>query len=295
MNRLMPVVAIVGETASGKTAAAIEIAEQIGGEIICADSRTVYKGMDIGTAKPTKLQQKQVKHHLIDVLEPNQPYNVAQFQTDANKCIQDIHSRNKIPIIVGGTGLYVDAVLYNFHFLNEAEVSVRDSLEQMNDAELTTLMSEKNIDQSSLNTKNRRHVINALLRDGLAGTKEPLPDTFFLSGVRLDPEILKKRVVQRVDTMFTEGFLGEVEKLVECYGWENEAMSGIGYRVAREFIEGRATEDQVKESFVKGDLGLAKRQRTWFKRNPDIIWFDDPTELINNAIEFVSSFHYNKS
>lgn len=295
MNSQYSAIAIVGETASGKTAAAIDIAEHIDGEIICADSRTVYKGLDIGTAKPTSAQQQRIKHHLVDILEPDQTYSAAQFQIDANKCIQDIQSRNKVPIIVGGTGLYVDALLYNFHFPKHVSSQDRDALEQMSEAKLTTLMLEKNIDSSALNTKNRRHIINALLRDGSVGTRESLPSNVYLTGIRLGREILKQRVSDRVATMFSEGFLNEVKQLTQSYGWENEALSGIGYRVARDHIEGRASEEEAKAGFIKGDLELAKRQRTWFKRNSDIVWFDDPKELVSKAIEFVSSFHYNKN
>ena len=292
---LTPFLAVVGETASGKTAAAIEIAKQIGGEIICADSRTIYKHMNIGTAKPTVTEQAGITHHLLNVVEPGEKFSVAEFQKLAKKCVQDINLRGNIPIIVGGTGLYVDSVLYNFHFPKTIDATSREAIEQMNDDELTTLMLKKRIDSSALNTKNRRHVINAILREGKVGTREALLPNARIVGIRLDRDVLQSRITQRVDQMFAQGFLAEVKQLAKVYGWDNEAMSGIGYRVARQYFEGSVSEEEAKVAFVQRDMSLAKRQRTWFKRNKDIGWFDEPQDLIDNVIEFVSSFDYNKS
>lgn len=290
-----PVVAVVGETASGKTAAAIAIAKRVGGEIVCADSRTVYRCMDIGTAKPTREEQKAVRHHLIDVVDPDQKYSAVQFQADAKKCIQLIQSRGKLPIVVGGTGLYVDALLYNYQFPKQVSDEYRTHIEQMNDEELTTFMVKNNVQAEGLNTKNRRHVINAIVRAGEVGSRQPLQPNVYIAGIQLEREILKKRIEKRVEKMFAAGFLDEVKHLAERYGWEVEAMSGIGYRVAKEYFAGSASLQDVKESFIKRDMSLAKRQRTWFKRNPDIHWFDNSENLIASAIEFVSSLHYNKS
>lgn len=284
-----PLIVVVGETASGKTAAGIEVALKVNGEIICADSRTVYKGMDIGTAKPTKKEQKLVPHHLIDVVEPNEKFSAAEFKRLAEKCIQDIYERGKIPIIVGGTGLYIDSLLYNFQFNNKPDEAYRAQLLQMNDEELTTLLYTKNIDRSTLNTKNRRHVIRAIEREGEVPLNNKLRENTIILGLKLDRELLKKRIKKRVEQMFEIGFLEEVKSLAEKYGWEVEAMSGIGYRVARDYFEGGANEEQVKEAFIRRDMSLAKRQRTWFKRNPNIKWFDDPEELIDAAVVAVSN------
>ena len=141
-----PLIVIVGETASGKTAAGIKVALEVGGEVICADSRTVYKQMNIGTAKPTIEEQAQVPHHLIDIVEPNDTFNAAEFKRLAEKCIQEITARGKVPIIVGGTGLYVDALLYDFQFKNKPNEAYRRQLLQMTDEELTTILHTKNID-----------------------------------------------------------------------------------------------------------------------------------------------------
>jgi len=187
----IPLIVVVGETASGKTATAIEIAKQVDGEIICADSRTVYKGMNIGTAKPTLAEQKEVPHYLLDLIWPNEQFSAAEFKTRAEKCIQDIQSRGKIPIVVGGTGLYVDALLYDFQFGSKAEETLRSKLEQMNDYELTTVMNTKSIDQTNLNTKNRRHVIRAIERGGIVTQNKTLRGDTIVLGIQLERVILK--------------------------------------------------------------------------------------------------------
>lgn len=288
-----PLITIVGETASGKTAAGIKIALEIGGEIICADSRTVYKQMDIGTAKPTKQEQALVPHHLIDVIYPNEKFSAAEFKQLAEKCIQDITARGKAPIVVGGTGLYVDALLYNFQFNDKPNEARRKQLLQMTDEELTTVLHTKNIDTTTLNTKNRRHVIRAIERGGEAPRNTKLRKNTVVLGLKLDREVLKSRIRKRVEIMFEEGFIDEVKNLAQEYGWESESMSGIGYRVVREYLEGRASKQQAEEAFIQRDISLAKRQRTWFKRNKHIEWYDDSEDLINRAVEFHRYFDYN--
>lgn len=283
-----PLIFIVGETASGKTAAGIKVAQEVSGEIICADSRTVYKQMDIGTAKPSKEEQKLVPHHLINVVNPNEKFSAAEFQRMAEKCIHDIHERGSIPIVVGGTGLYVDALLYNFQFKEKPDETRRTQLLQMSDEELTTLLHTKNINTTNLNTKNRRHVIRAIEREGEVPQDMILRENAIILGLRLDRDILKSRIRKRVEQMFADGFVDEVAQLAKTYGWENESMSGIGYRVVREYLEGNATLEEAKEAFVRRDISLAKRQRTWFKRNPNIQWFDESDALVRAAVAAIS-------
>lgn len=293
MLRPAPLIAIVGETASGKTAVGIKIAQKIGGEIICADSRTVYKHMNIGTAKPTKEEQKLVRHHLIDIVEPNERFSAAEFKRLAEKCIQDVYKRGNVPIMVGGTGLYVDSVLYNFQFKDQPNEEYRTKLLQMNDEELTTLLHTKNINTDSLNTKNRRHVIRAIERNGEVSVNTELRENTIVLGLKLTKEVLAERISNRVEKMFADGFVAEVKELAAQYGWENESISGIGYRVIRELLEGRASEEKAKQAFIQRDISLAKRQRTWFKRNKHILWFDNPNDLVDQAVEFVATFNYN--
>lgn len=291
--KISPLIAVVGETASGKTDTAIKIALEIGGEIICADSRTVYKQMDIGTAKPTKEEQELVPHHLINVVRPDEKFSAAEFKHRAQKCIQEITKRGNIPILVGGTGLYINSVLYNFQFKDKPNEAYRTQLLQMSDEELTTLLHTKNINTLGLNTKNRRHVIRAIERQGDVSSNTKLRSNTLVLGLNLEREVLKERIRGRVEAMFAEDFINEVKILAEKYGWSNESMSGIGYRVAREYLEGRATEQEAKEAFIRRDISLAKRQRSWFKRDQNIKWFNNSDELIKTAVEFVANFDYN--
>lgn len=286
---LRPLIAIVGETASGKTAASIKIAQKVGGEIICADSRTVYRQMDVGTAKPTKEDQLRVSHHLIDVVDVNEKFSVADFQRLARKCIQEIHGRGNIPIIVGGSGLYIDSLLYNYQLNSKADDVYRAQLEQMNDEELTTLLHTKNIDLTTLNTKNRRHVIRAIERGEAPPRNTKLRENTFVVGLRLDREVLKARIVARVDQMLADGFIEETQSLSDAYGWDAGALSGAGYMAARQYLEGAASLEDVRSALIRRDLSLAKRQRTWFKRNVHIEWFESPGDMIARANNFVKN------
>lgn len=289
-----PLIAIVGETASGKTSVAIKIAKKVDGEILCADSRTIYKQMNIGTAKPTEAEQDGVPHHMLDLVEPSERFTVVQFQGLAQKCIADIKKRDKVPIIVGGSGLYIDSVLYNFQFPKSGSVYSKEALEQMDDVKLTSLLNEHSLQTDTLNTKNKRHVVNALLRMGESGSRSQLQNNTAVFGLKLDTETLKQRITKRVEQMFKDGFIDEVRDISDVYGWDNESMTGIGYRLARGFLEGTSSIDEVKQAFINRDLSLAKRQRTWFKRNVDIKWFDDPEDLISKAVEFAEQLNYNR-
>ena len=237
-------IVIVGTTASGKSAAAMQIAQERNGEIICADSRTVYKGMNIGTAKPSAEDQAKVPHHLLDVVEPNQPFTAAQFQKLANAAIADIQKRGKLPVMVGGTGLYIDSVLYNYDF-KPANPELRDE-------------------------QNPRH----LKASDKPPRQELRPNTLVL-GLDCPTDVLKERIKARVDQMIDQGLEAEVEALAAQYGWEAEAMKGIGYREWQAYFAGpRNSEDLIKtkELIAKNTWQYARRQRTWFRRNPHIHW-----------------------
>lgn len=288
-----PLITVLGETASGKTSAAIEIAKRVNGEIICADSRTIYKKMDIGTAKPTMLEQKKIPHHLINLIEPDEVFSAAKFQQLAMKCIQEIHERGRIPILVGGTGLYIDAVLYNFHFGSEADAVFREQLEQMNDVELTTLMNTRNINTGNLNTKNRRHVIRAIERNGEVQNDKILRKNSIVVGISLEREILKLRITTRTNKMFEDGLIEETKILFKEYGSDTSAFLTPSYKAISEYINGNLTLEDTVHRVVQSDLHLAKRQRTWFKRNKDIEWFDNSDLLIQKAVEFANAFNYN--
>lgn len=285
-----PLVAIVGETASGKTAVAVELAQRINGEIICADSRTIYRGIDIGSAKPSKEDQSLVPHHLMDIIDPDQRYNAAMFKGSAVRVISEVTKRGHTPIIVGGTGLYVDSVLFDYQFSNQSDPKLRSDLSKLSDEELTTILRQMGIEGSVNNVKNRRHIIRAIETGGAAPVDNTLRANTLVLGLQRSREVIRSRIIDRAGSIFELGFINETRDLAQQYGWNNESMSGARYRSARDYIEGRITLEETKQSFIRSDVQLAKRQRTWFKRNPNIIWFDNEGELIEKAVEFIRSF-----
>lgn len=282
-------VVIVGPTASGKTALAIEIAKAHNGEIICADSRTVYKGMDIGTAKPTQQEQSQVPHHCLDLVTPDQTFTAAQFQQCANVAIDEISSRGKLPVMVGGTGLYVDSVLFDYQFGPAADPIRRAQLEAMTTDELVDYCQKNSMDLPT-NSKNKRHLIRAIELGGVNSNRDKhMRDNTIVVGISTPKEILASRVTGRAKDMFNQDIVAETTTLVSKYGLQNEAMTGNIYPIVWRMIQGEITKAEALEQFIKADIGLAKRQRTWFKRNKHIIWSDDTQELKTKVEHFLSN------
>lgn len=253
---VQPLIVIVGETASGKTALGIQLAQKFNGEIICADSRTVYRGMDIGTAKPTKEEQALARHHLLDIRNPDESYNVAQFKEDAQKLIKEISDRGKLPIMVGGSGLYIDSVLYDYSFSPAEE---RDA-------------------------QNPRHVAA-----GQAPKDKKLRPNTLIIGTRRDKEDLEIRIRQRVQAMLSAGLVDEVQRLVQQYGQDSQALGGVCYPYFADHLVGRLTLDQATEKFVRGDMLLARKQRTWFRRNKSIQWLNDPSKAVAITTTFLNN------
>lgn len=284
-----PIVAIVGATASGKSSLALQIAQQFNGEIIAADSRTVYKGMDIGTAKPTKAEQAQVPHHLIDVVTPDQSFTVADFKRLADQAITDIQARGKLPILVGGTGLYVDAVLYGFEF-RPVDAAKRQVLEKLSVEELQAQVEEQGLPMPT-NQQNPRHLVRTLESAGAVGKRNSLRQNTLFIGLQLDNEVLKSHIKQRVDQMFQNGFIAEANALGEEYGWEVSALQAPGYKAIHQYLNGDRSIEEAKQMFVRNDWLLAKRQRTWFKRNPDIQWFNNSEQAVHAVEAFLTTKH----
>ncbi len=282
-------VAIVGPTASGKSDLAIELAEKFDGEIICADSRTVYKGMDIGTAKPTKEDQARVRHHLVDLVEPGEAFSVADFKRMAEQAIADIQARGKVPIIVGGSGLYISVLLYDFQLLPPADHAFRQQLEELTTPQLIEKLEQVDPDSAAaIDTKNRRRVIRAIETAGLPKVRlTALRPNCLLIGIGLNKEILRQRITERADKMIARGLLDEVRFLGEKYGWDSEAMTGIGYRVFKRAALGEQMVDEAKQQFIKGDIALAKKQMTWFNRDKNIQWIESPTEAADLVKKFL--------
>lgn len=272
MEARHPLVVIVGPTASGKSSVAMKLAAEFGGEIICADSRTVYRGMDIGTAKPTVEDQHLVRHHLLDVVDPDERFTAADFQYQARKAIDDIRSRGKIPFLVGGTGLYVDSVVLNYEFDNDYNPKLRDQLESMSIEQLHHYCEINNIKLPE-NSMNKRYVVRNIERNGsvVKSNKDNL-STSIIVGIATEKDELNNRIVQRTEHIFEDGVVDEAKLLGEKYGWNVPSMTGNIYPIAHKVLDGDLNIEQAKEKFITQDRRLAKRQMTWLKRNDFIQW-----------------------
>ena len=231
-------IVILGPTGSGKTGVSIRIAKAIGGEIISADSRAIYKGMDIGTAKPTKEEMGGIPHYGLDLVEPGERFTVADWKIYAEEKIKDIKARGKVPIIVGGTGLYIDALIYDYHFKGPTGAKIGD-FEQKSCSDRTEIKGD-----------------------------------YLLIGIKWSSEELRSRLHQRIDQMFCPALYAETTKMVEQYEWGSEAMKSDIYEYAWKYLQGELSLAQAKEQCFYEDWHLAKRQMTWFKRNKQIIWFN---------------------
>lgn len=230
------VLVILGPTGSGKTGVSIKIAKAIGGEIISADSRAIYKGMDIGTAKPTNEEQSGIPHFGLDLVEPGERFTVADWKTYAEEKIKEIKARGNVPIIVGGTGLYIDALIYDYKFKGPTGEKIGD-FEQKSCSDRTEVKGD-----------------------------------FLTIGIEWETEALRERLKRRIDEMFRPELFEETKSLVEKYGWDNQAMKSDIYEYAYKYINGEMSLDEAKEKCFYEDWHLAKRQMTWFKRNKEIIW-----------------------
>lgn len=279
-----PLIVIVGETASGKSALAVQIAEKFGGEIICADSRTIYTGMDIGTAKPNNEDRERVPHHLLDVVAPNEPFTVADFKRLALEAIDDITSRGKIPLLVGGSGLYVDAVIYDFQFRAPADPALREQLQRLSVEELQQALLDASIPLPT-NPRNPRHLIRSLETNGQSAMSAPLRPNTLLIGLSIERDKLVENVTKRVEAMFEEGLVDEVRVLIQKYGADALALQAPGYDAVTEYLNSDLDLEQTKERVARSHLQLAKRQRTWFKRNKSIRWCKT-----DEAVDLVTTF-----
>jgi tRNA dimethylallyltransferase len=268
----LPLVVIAGPTASGKTSLAIRLAKQYNGEIICADSRTIYRDMDIGTAKPTMAEREAVPHWGLDLVSPGETFSAAQFKEYALQKISEIRSRGRLPFLVGGTGLYIDAVIFDFQFGAPPDPTLRHELEKRTVAELQYYCSIHNIKLPE-NDKNKRHLIRAIEQKNKNNRYEfMIRDNSIVVGIATNKEILRTRIMFRSEQLFLNNVVDEAVLLARKYGWDNEAMTGNVYPLVREFLNKNITESELKRQFVVADWQLAKRQMTWLRRNPFIMW-----------------------
>jgi tRNA dimethylallyltransferase len=267
-----PLVVITGPTASGKTSVAIKLAKEFGGEIICADSRTVYKGMDIGTAKPTLEEQAGVPHWGLDLVEPGDYFTAADFKLYAQSKITEIRSRGHTPFLVGGTGLYIDAVLFDYQFGPAVDTKQRAYLEGMNLEELHEYCRNNNISLPE-NESNKRYVIRAIERKGISTKRQTQPiENSIIVGIATDRDVLRQRIAQRTEQIFDGDVVNEATLLGKKYGWKNEAMTGNIYPLIHSYLESEINFSEMKDKFTTLDWRLAKRQLTWLRRDEFMQW-----------------------
>jgi tRNA dimethylallyltransferase len=269
-----PLIVIVGPTASGKTSLAINLAEIYGGEIICADSRTVYKDMDIGTAKPSYEDCQRVPHWGIDLVYPYEYFSAAEFKQYSLKKIEDIRSRNKIPFLVGGTGLYIDAIVFDYKFGNKIDVKKRTLLEKLTIEELWEYCSKNNIELPD-NYNNKRYVIRCIEQGGINNNRKvEINNNIIVVGISTDRDNLRKRIKDRIEQFFDNNVVEEARILGKIYGWDNRAMSGNIYPILHKYIDNEINIEEAKVEIFYRDWHLAKRQMTWFRRNKNIEWLE---------------------
>ena len=286
-TKVSPLIVIVGPTASGKTALGIDLAKQFNGEIICADSRTVYQGMDIGTAKPTVLERQHIPHHLLDVVRPDQTFTVADFQREAQVAIADISSRGKLPILVGGSGLYINSVVYEYNF-RAVNSEMRSRYADANVEELQKLLVERKIPLPE-NSQNKRYLLRSLEAGQASKKHHQLRPQTLVIGIAVDSKVLQARISQRIAKMLDDGLLDEVKRLKATYAADLPPMQAPAYKSFIPYLNGSCTLLEAAEKFAQYDRQLAKKQRTWFKRNNSIHWLSDPSEAVDLVTKFLNT------
>lgn len=273
---------VLGPTATGKSNVAVEITKLVDGEVISADSMQIYQGMDIGTAKPTSEEMQGIPHHLIDIVRPDEPYTAALFQKQAQQAIDDILACGKVPVVAGGTGLYINALTYELDFTETAtDNSFRNTLDAQSTADLHTLLNARDAQSAGrIHPNDRKRIIRRLeiLESGKTAEYDfQRPSNqyeFYMAGLTGDREKLYERINERVDKMFADGLEDEVRGMFNLYGMEITAMQAIGYKEFAEYFAGDATIADVKEQIKRNTRRFAKRQLTWFNRDSRIHWYD---------------------
>jgi len=304
-------IVLVGPTAVGKTDTAIALAEILNGEVLSADSMQIYKYMDIGTAKPTVEEMKGIPHHMIDIVEPDEEYSVAQFQQLARKVIQEIFERGKIPIVAGGTGLYVNSLIYPMDFTEAGEdMNFRKkmnalALEKGNEYLYRKLREIDEKTATRLHPNDIRRIIRALEIYHLTGKpmsyyrqdleKTDKPYNTIMIGLTMERSGLYDRINRRVDIMIERGLVKEVEGLLKRgYSKDLTSMQGLGYKEIIAYLEGKRTLLESKEILKRNTRRFAKRQYTWFKRIENVYWvdrgiFDTVEEMANHLVKYIES------
>lgn len=290
MQNKPKVIVICGPTASGKTGLSIELAKKINGEIVSCDSMQIYKDMTIGTAKPTKEEMQGIKHYLIDFVSPDTRYSVADFKRDAEQAINEIIGKGKVPIVVGGTGLYADTLVYNIKYPEiEIDLEYRKQLEEMIEKEglESAYQKAKEIDEqaaSKISSNDKKRIMRILeIYHQTGKTKTQLeaesrleepPYQYMFYAIGMDREKLYERINLRVDIMIEQGLVEEVEELLKKYKEFPTAMQGLGYKEVVEYLQGNMAKEEMIETLKMETRRYAKRQLTWFRKNKEIKWID---------------------
>lgn len=293
------VIVIVGPTASGKTSLSIELAKRIDGEIISADSMQIYKDMNIGTAKVTKEEAEGIKHYLIDFVSPERRYTVSDFKNDSEKAICKIIKNKKMPIVVGGTGLYVNSLIYGIEY-QEMNFDEEYRNELMKIAETDNGLNRLYIEATKIDSEamkivsknDKKRIIRILeIYKSTGKTKTELEILSRLNeikydykvfGISMDREILYDRINKRVDIMIEKGLINEVEFILKKYKKFPTALQALGYKEVVQYLKGNYSKEEMIEKIKQESRRYAKRQLTWFKRNKDIKWLDSKNGMENN-------------
>lgn len=287
-KRKQKVIAIVGATASGKTAYSIDLAKEINGEIISADSRLVYKGFDIACAKPSIEERDGIPHHIMDIVEPEFDYSAGLYEIDAKKCIEDIISRGKTPIIVGGTGLYYRVLLEHYNLPKvEPDYAYREELKKEETAELYSRLTKlDSVCAERIDSNDKKKIIRALEvinitgkpMSKVQGQKEAEYEVEWI-GRNFPREILYDRINKRVDIMFENGIIDETKELLRRHGRIPNILYTIGYQEVIAYLDGTLTLEEAKDKLKQNTRNYAKRQLTWFRKNENIKWNHYPEKL----------------
>ena len=287
---------IIGPTAVGKTAFGIKCANLFDGEIISGDSVQIYKGLDIGSAKPNKQELSEAKHHLIDIKEPNENYSVKQFQDFARSNICDIAARGKLPIIVGGTGLYIKATIYDYNFFDELDEDKQ--YDDLSNQEIYDLLLEKDPKAlEKIHINNRKRLVRALNiyekhQVGISEIKDkqnhqPIYDALII-GLTLPRDILYQRIDERVDKMIDDGLIDEIKNLLDnSITFEDQSMQAIGYKEFKDYFNNEKSLEECISKVKSNSRHFAKRQYTYFTNQLDVKWYSDTDEALKEIEEWL--------
>ena len=306
MKKTKPIVYVIGgPTASGKSKLAVELAKRINGEIISADSMQIYKDMYIGTAKVNQEEMQGIKHYLIDFVSPEQRYSVSNFKKDAENAIEEILKKGKTPIIVGGTGLYIDTLIYGIEFQDEEiDSEYREQLNEIAEKEGLENLYKQAVEidpdaMKKISQNDKKRIIRVLeiyhktgktkTETEIESRKNEVKYNYKVFAITMDREKLYSKIEKRVDLMIEQGLIEEVENILKKYSSFPTAMQGLGYKEVVEYLENKTTKEEMIDKIKKETRHYAKRQLTWFRKNKETTWLDGEEEVTKNIEKIVGA------